>query len=314
MADIQRTGTKTQKEEKERMYGTKYSVLVKLSYFHFINMCIIDPMHNLFLGTAKKMIQIWKEEGILTKENVAQVQQRVDKICCSNDVGKLPSKMKDFSFNSFTADELKNWTLLFSLFAMKDILKGEHLRCWGTFVLACVYLCNQAILESDITVIDHLLLKFCKSFETLYGRESVTPNIHMHCHLVDCIRNYGPIYNFWLFSFERYNGLLGNIPSNKKDIELQLMRRFDRDLAVLNIPYPTLLEDRFSPVFQNLFCSKNERGSLVNDDLDIDLLLLCSKKTDHCYVKWFEISKIQINRKLFVHHLTETEYRCISEM
>ena len=77
-----------EKEEKERMYGTKYSVLVKLPYFHFINMCIIDPMHNLFLGTAKKMnkIQIWKEEGILTKENVVQVQQRVDKTCCSNDV------------------------------------------------------------------------------------------------------------------------------------------------------------------------------------------------------------------------------------
>lgn len=28
--------------------------------------------------------------------------------------------------------------------------------------------------------------------------------------------NFGPIYAFWLFGFERYNGLLGNIDTNKK--------------------------------------------------------------------------------------------------
>ena len=39
----------------------------------------------------------------------------------------------------------------------------------------------------------------------------MTPNMHMHCYLADCVRDFGPIYGFWLFSFERYNGLLENI-------------------------------------------------------------------------------------------------------
>ena len=31
--------------------------------------CVIDPMHNLLLGTAKHMIDTWKEIGILNKKN-----------------------------------------------------------------------------------------------------------------------------------------------------------------------------------------------------------------------------------------------------
>ena len=35
----------------------------------------------------------------------------------------------------------------------------------------------------------------------------ITPNKHLHLHLKECVENYGCVYGFWLFSFERYNGL-----------------------------------------------------------------------------------------------------------
>ena len=41
--------------------------------------------------------------------------------------------------------------------------------------------------------------------------------------------------NFWLFSFERFNGLLGNEPTNNRSIELQLVNRFIRDSAHLQL-------------------------------------------------------------------------------
>lgn len=34
-------------------YGTYYSVLIELKYWNAIQFCVNDPMHNLFLGTAK---------------------------------------------------------------------------------------------------------------------------------------------------------------------------------------------------------------------------------------------------------------------
>ena len=37
----------------ELQLGCRYSVLVDLPYFDPIRMLLIDPMHNLYMGTAK---------------------------------------------------------------------------------------------------------------------------------------------------------------------------------------------------------------------------------------------------------------------
>ena len=52
------------------------------------------------------------------------------------------------------------------------------------------------------------------------------PNMHRHCHLCECILDFGPVYGFWCFSFERYNGILGALHVNNHQIEIQLMRKF----------------------------------------------------------------------------------------
>ena len=85
--------------------------------------------------------------------------------------------------------------------------------CWRTFVLACFYICNQAVTIADLAVIDYLLVKFCKEYEVLYGSNRIKPNMQMHGHLVASMKDFGPVYNFWLFSFEQYNGLLGSKPA-----------------------------------------------------------------------------------------------------
>ena len=41
--------------------------------------------------------------------------------------------------------------------------------------------------------------------------------------------------SFWLFSFERFNGLLGDQPTNNCSIEVQLMQRFLNDNAHLQL-------------------------------------------------------------------------------
>lgn len=51
-------------------------------------------------------------------------------------------------------------------------------------------------------------------------------NLHLHAHLKESILDYGPVYSFWLFAFERLNGILGSYHTNCHDISLQLMRKF----------------------------------------------------------------------------------------
>lgn len=68
----------TARDAIERDHGVRYSVLNELPYFNPPRMCVVDPMHNLFLGTAKHMIEVWKSLKFLVDRDFAEIQRRVD--------------------------------------------------------------------------------------------------------------------------------------------------------------------------------------------------------------------------------------------
>ena len=64
------------------------------------------------------MIRIWKEKGYLNRENLKVIQDIVDSAEIPADVGKLPGTIDNFTFDGFTADELKNFFLLFAIYSL----------------------------------------------------------------------------------------------------------------------------------------------------------------------------------------------------
>ena len=143
-------------------------------------MLVVDPMHNLFLGTAKYYLKnIWIEKGIISEKDFEQIQQRVDTTIVPAGIGRIPLKFLS-GFSSFTAEQWKNWVTLFSLISLQNCLRGDDLECWRHFVLACRILTKYEITANDIVIGDALLLQFCKRTERQYGKNKITPNMHMH--------------------------------------------------------------------------------------------------------------------------------------
>ncbi len=218
---------KTRADQKalEREYGVRYSILNELPYFDPPRMCVVDPMHNLLLGTSKHMISVWKSSRILQEGDFDTIQERVNSFTSPNDMGRMPLKIAS-GFAGFTAEQWKNWTIYFSLYALHGVLPRQHYQCWQFFVKACFYYCRRTITSSEMAEADKLLMEFYGQVVTLYGDEACNPNLHLHGHLHECIKDYGPVYSFWLFSFERMNGILGSYHTNSRNISIQLMRRF----------------------------------------------------------------------------------------
>lgn len=217
--------TKTELQKAESQLGCRYSVLLKLPYFNAHRMLIVDPMHNLFLGTAKHFLKnILVGQKIINQTDFAVIQERVDSVIVPSDIGRIPHIM--FGFSSFTTDQWKNWVMYFSLVALRDILSNDIFECWRHFVLACRILCSRQLNIDQIMLGDALLLRFCRRTERIFGWQCVTPNMHLHCHLRSCIVDYGPLQGFWCYAFERYNGILGSMPNNNRSIEIQLASRF----------------------------------------------------------------------------------------
>ena len=47
-------------------------------------------MHNLYLGTAKNILKVWKERGYLQKNQLEQLQEKVHECVVRRDIGKIP--------------------------------------------------------------------------------------------------------------------------------------------------------------------------------------------------------------------------------
>ena len=214
-----------QQKHVESEFGVRYSILLELLYWNPIRFSAIDPMHNMLLGTAKHVMNVWVDKNCITKRHFKVIESIVSKISTPRNVGRLPLKIGS-GFAGFTADQWKNWVTVFSPIALKEILNSDELRCWLLFVRACFLICNRIINTQAINEIHCYLTHFCKQFEELYGEDACTPNMHLHLHLKECLKDYGPAHSFWCYSFERYNGILGRYHTNSHRIEVQLMRKF----------------------------------------------------------------------------------------
>ncbi|GES85949.1 hypothetical protein RCL_jg26826.t1 [Rhizophagus clarus] len=80
-----------------------------------------------------------------------------------------------------------------------------------------------------------LLVKIIKLIEEHYGEGKITPNLHLSLHLCESSYDYGPLYLFWCFSFERMNGVLGSLPNSHRQIESELMRRLMTEIQINDI-------------------------------------------------------------------------------
>ena len=127
----------------------------------------------------------------------------------------------------------------------------------------------------------------------MYGKCIVTPNMHLHGHLKETLLDFGPVQEFWLFSFERYNGILGKQPTNNRVIEPQLMQRFLRDNVAISFPFPKEFKEEFSC----LLISDHDKvvGSL-HDTLTPTEFALPSKSTRGV----FDLNSLDVLKSLYI--------------
>ena len=117
------------------------------------------------------------------------------------------------------------------------MIPQEHLTCWELFVSACTIFSSSILSEDEIfkVHVQDLMHHFFSSAETLFGSTFLTLNTHLQLHLHDVLKDYGPCYGYRLFSFERYNGLLGKYPTNQHSIEIQLMRHCVQNMQIRSL-------------------------------------------------------------------------------
>ena len=77
-------------ESAESQSGCRYLELVLLPYFDAPRMLVIDPMHNLFLGSAKYFLKnILIAMDYITAAQLNRIQERVNLFIIPSGVGRI---------------------------------------------------------------------------------------------------------------------------------------------------------------------------------------------------------------------------------
>ncbi|EXX58570.1 hypothetical protein RirG_196780 [Rhizophagus irregularis DAOM 197198w] len=201
-------------EERKRhvsLTSVRWTELLRLPYFNPIRHLIIDPMHCLFLEIAHWIIKkLWIDGNKITKHDLELMEKRAKIIKIPADLGRIPNKITTGDgFSGFTADQWKSFILIYAIPLMWDLLDEPDRKILGNFVRACTLLVCRIIDDKTLSEAHEHLLKVAMLIEENYGPERITPNLHLCLHIADCCQDYGPLYSFWCYSFERMNGILG---------------------------------------------------------------------------------------------------------
>ena len=123
-------------------------------------MVVLNPVHNLFLGTTRYILKTLCGNPVLTPSNLLSLQESIASMHVSLDIAGIPRKIET-GFSGCTADQYKNRVTLSSIPCLYAVIGREELENWCHVVLACHLLCKRQTL-SDVSLSDALLLQFCR--------------------------------------------------------------------------------------------------------------------------------------------------------
>jgi len=194
-----------------KQYHARWSEMLRLSYFDPIRFLPVDPMHNLFIGIASFIVKrLWLGHGKINMEDLTKIQKNMNNIHPPSEIGRIPHKIDiGEGFSNLTANEWKNFFLIYARVVLWDFLDQEDRKILVHFSQACSILVRRIVTIKNLDDAHEHLIEILKLIETNYGEVSITPNLHLSLHLNKCCKDYGPLYSFWCFSFERMNGILG---------------------------------------------------------------------------------------------------------
>ncbi|OCB85355.1 hypothetical protein A7U60_g7664 [Sanghuangporus baumii] len=246
-------------EEKKQFfdtYGVGYTELARLPYFDLVRMTVVDPMHNILLGIMRcQWHDSWIKTNALRKRTEPNLVPReldllnayLKEFEMPSWVGRLPSNVGYPAAGSLSADEYKSLALVYLPVILpfvwsewQPVAEKDHEmthRRWR----------RGPMTEPEPKIRMHEdepanFLKLAAALKILLGRsirqlhpEDVKPNFHWVVHMFDQIQDYGPVYSFWTFTFERLNKVLKSYKTNNHaggEIEVSFFREFHRDIRL----------------------------------------------------------------------------------
>lgn len=227
-----RTVSETLKEMKEAellrkpICGIKgVSILTSIPKFNVIFGLPVDTMHSVFLGVVKSLAELWFDQKHHRKpfylgNKIEKVDDILDKCHPYAEISRYPRQISQR--HNWKAHEWMNWMLYFALPSIINVMPKQFLEHFLILVTTISRLLRNNIDQKTLEKCEEDLREFVINYERLYGKKKMVYNVHLLLHIVDCVRNFGPLWGFSLFPYENMNGFLKNCIKGPKEPLIQI--------------------------------------------------------------------------------------------
>ncbi|XP_074114038.1 uncharacterized protein LOC141537102 isoform X1 [Cotesia typhae] len=204
------------------------SSLITLPLFDISKGVIIESMHAVYLGVVKQhttlmLIKTNAPYYIGSRNLCGIIDERLLSIKPPSRRSRKPRSI--YTYKQWKASEWRNW-LDYAPICLEKVLDKKYVNHIALLSEAMHYLNNDSIPISNLERADELLKKYVQLFQKYFGVISMSSNIHLLNHIVQCTRNWGPTWGYSAFTFEAWNKrLLDKLTSSHCRAE-QIMTRF----------------------------------------------------------------------------------------
>ncbi|XP_054723470.1 uncharacterized protein LOC129233475 [Uloborus diversus] len=206
----------------------------------------IDPMHLIFLGIVKRLINVWVEKGPkkgkLSSLQVIQISNRLQIVAqhTPTEFSRKPRPLKYFKF--WKATEFRSFLLYFGPVVLKNILPNHLFEHFLILHVAVYVLCSSELSKqtSLLNFADQLLHTFVRFTAEFYAKELMLYNFHNLLHVVGDVANFGPLDDYSAFPFESFMNRIKKMvrgPNNPlQQVAKRLGERQPEKTTVVSVP------------------------------------------------------------------------------
>ena len=236
-------------------YHTGLSLLTKIkSQIDMIYQFVLDPMHLLYLGCTKRIIEYLLSTSTSSKARLSvvlkkELQRRLEDI--QNDISdEFPRKMRPISAHSkYKAVEFKFFIMYAAPFLLKEVLSDDLYNHLMLFITSIRQLSQKDPLP-HIALARVKLEEFVNKSSSLYGPTFVAFNIHNLIHISSDVEKSGLNLNkISGFPFESYLGEITSLIRSPKHVVAQYCRRLFEKNTYSNKTY--VHKDELDIISQN---------------------------------------------------------------
>lgn len=121
-----------------------------------------------------------------------------------SEFSRKPRVLTDIS--NWKATELRQFLLYTGPIVLQSILKKHIYVHFLSFHVALSILVSPSLVEEECNIkyAEDLLKYFVQNFQTLYGVQFMSHNVHNLLHLCDEVRKFSSVDNFSAFPFENF--------------------------------------------------------------------------------------------------------------